>query len=31
VETTANDIQFPVEVTGGRMKPVELETLDCTR
>jgi len=27
-----NDIQFPVEVTGGRMKPVVVvEMLDLTR
>jgi len=32
VETAANDIQFPVEVTGGRMKPVVVvEMLDLTR
>jgi len=32
VETAANDIHFPVEVTGGGVKPVVvLETLDLTR
>jgi len=32
VETAANDIQFPVEVTDGRMKPVVVvEMLDLTR
>jgi len=32
VETAASDIQFPVEVTGGRMKPVVVvEMLDLTR
>jgi len=32
VETAANDIQFPVEVTGGRMKSVVVvEMLDLTR
>ena len=32
VETEASDIQFPVEVTGGHMRPVVvLETLDLTR
>jgi len=32
VETAANDIQFPVEVTGANMRPVvELERMDLTR
>jgi len=32
VETTAGDVPFPVEVTGGHMRPVVvLETLDLTR
>jgi len=32
VETAANDVQFPVEVTGGHMRPVVvLEKLDLTR
>ena len=32
VETAAGDVQFPVEVTGGHMRPVVvLETLDLTR
>ena len=32
VETPSSDIQFPVEVTGGHMRPVVvLETLDLTR
>jgi len=32
VETAANDLQFPVEVTGGRMKPVVVvEMLDLTQ
>jgi len=32
VETAANDIQFPVEVTDDCMKPVVvLETFDITR
>ena len=32
VETVTNDIHFPVEVTGGHMKPVVvLERLDLTR
>jgi len=31
-ETASNDIQFPVEVTGGRMRPVVvLKRLDVTR
>jgi len=31
-ETAANDIQFPVEVTGGHMRPVVvLKRLDVTR
>ena len=32
VETVVNDVQFPVEVTGGHMRPVVvLEKLDLTR
>jgi len=32
IETAANDIQIPLEVTGCHMKPVVvLETLDLTR
>ena len=32
VESTASDIQFPVEVTGGHMRPVVLlDKLDLTR
>jgi len=32
VETATNDVQFPVEVTGGHMRPVVvLEKLDLTR
>jgi len=32
VETAANAVQFPVEVTGGHMRPVVvLEKLDLTR
>ena len=31
-ETAANDIEFPVELTGGHMRPVVvLETLDLAR
>jgi len=32
VETAADDVQFPVEVIDGHLKPVVvLETLDLTR
>jgi len=32
VKTAASDVQFPVEVTGGHMRPVVvLEKLDLTR